>query len=159
MPPATLIDLNSLDLETLEYGPEEIRARNPQRFEMEFLTGVIAYRPDDGLIVGESRIPEDAFWIRGHIPGRPIFPGVLMVETAAQLCSFYYHMSFTGERAKFFGFGGIESTRFRGTAVPGDRLIVVSKTIQLRARRATFDTQAFRDGVMVFESRLIGMPV
>ncbi len=157
MPPATLIDLSSLDLETLEFGPEEIRQRNPQRFEMEMLTGVIAYLPDDGLIVGESRIPEDAFWIRGHSPGRPIFPGVLIVETAAQLCSFYYHTYYAGQQTKFFGFGGIENTRFRGTVVPGDRLIVVSKTVQLRPRRAIFDTQAFKDGVMVFEARLIGL--
>ncbi len=158
MPPAMLIDLNSLDLDTLEFGQEEIRKRNPQRFEMEFLTGVIAYLPDDGLIVGESRIPKDAFWIRGHIPGRPIFPGVLIVETAAQLCSFYWQMGFA-DKNKFFGFGGIENTRFRATVVPGDRLIVVAKTVQIRTRRAIFDVQAFKDDVMVFEGRLIGLPV
>ena len=153
-----LIDLSSLDLDTLEFGPEEIRKRNPQRFEMELLTGIIACFPDDGLIVGESRIPEDAFWVRGHIPGRPILPGVLIVETAAQLCSFYWQMMFPEKKA-FFGFSGIESTRFRATVVPGDRLIVVSKAVQVRTRRATFDAQAFKDGVMVIETRLIGMPV
>ena len=158
MPPAAFVDLREFDLDTIEFDRDAIRARNPHRYEFELLQGVIAFRPDDGIIIGEHRAPEDAFWIRGHIPGRPLCPGVLMIETAAQLSSFYWLESFPDLKS-FFGFGGIENTRFRGVVKPGDRLIVVAKSIQMKKRRAIFDAQGFVDGKMVFESRIIGVPV
>ncbi len=152
-----LVDLSRVDLERVEFGMEEIRRRNPHRFEMELLSAVLAFRPDEGYIVGENRIPKEPFWARGHIPGRPLFPGVLMVETAAQLCSFYWRCAYP-EVEKFFGFGGIENTRFRGTVVPGDRLIVVGRSQEVKPRRAIFDAQGFLDDRMVFETRIIGIP-
>ena len=158
MPPRPLVDLREFDLDRIEFGPEEIRLRNPHRHEMELLDGVIAFRPDEGFIIGEHRARADAFWTRGHIPGRPLFPGVLMVELAAQLCSFYWHSRYPGQDT-FFGFGGIDETRFRGTVKPGDRLIVVGRSIQVKPRRAIFDTQGFVDDKMVFQSRIIGMPL
>ena len=158
MPPARFVDLEDFDLDRIEFGPEEIRKRNPHRHELELLTGVIAFRPEEGIIIGEHQARPDAFWVRGHIPGRPLFPGVLMVETAAQLCSFFWRTRFP-EVDRFFGFGGIENTRFRGTVGPTDRLIVVGKSVQLKPRRAIFDTQGFVDGAMVFETRIMGMQV
>jgi len=158
MPPAAFVDLREIDLDTVIFGRDAIRVRNPHRYEFELLQGVLAYDPEQGLIVGEHRASEDAFWVRGHIPGRPIFPGVLMIETAAQLCSFYWNESLPDQKS-FFGFGGIENTRFRGAVSPGDRLIIVGKSVQLKTRRAIFDTQGFVNGKMVFESRIIGVPV
>ena len=158
MPPATFVDLSELDLEQVQFDREAIRKRNPHRYEFELLHAVHLFDPEAGLIVGEHQASEDAFWIRGHIPGRPIFPGVLMIETAAQLCSFYWNES-RPDSNSFFGFGGIEETRFRGVVKPGDRLVIVGKSIQVKPRRAIFDTQGFVNNRMVFESRIIGMPV
>jgi 3-hydroxyacyl-[acyl-carrier-protein] dehydratase len=157
MPPPAFADLSKFDLDHLEYGPEEVRKRNPHRFEMELLSGVVAYRPDEDLIIGVVETSPDDFWVRGHIPGRPLFPGVLMVEASAQLCSFYWRSVFT-DHEKFFGFAGIEDTRFRGTVNPGDRLILVGKSIDVRPRRAIFDTQGYIGDEMVFETRVKGMP-
>ena len=158
MPPAAFVDLREFDLDTLEFDRDSVRAHNPHRYEFELLHGVIALQPEEGIIIGEHRASEDSFWVRGHIPDRPLFPGVLMIETAAQLCSFYWKEMLKGQTG-FFGFGGIENTRFRGVVKPGDRLVIVAKSVQLKPRRAIFDAQGFVDGKMVFESRIIGVPV
>jgi len=160
MPPPRFADLSRFDLGRYEYDIEEIRKRNPHRHEMELLSGIVAFRPDEQLVIGAFEAREDAFWVRGHIPGRPLLPGVLMVEASAQLCSFYWRVAYP-EIDKFFGFTGIENTRFRGTIVPGDRLILVGKSIEIKPRRAVFDTQGFLDRApddMVFETRIKGMP-
>jgi len=158
MPPKPLVELESLDLETVEYGPERIRELNPHRYELELLHVVYFRDADLCLVAGYHDAKEDAFWIRGHIPGRPLFPGVLMVEAAAQLCSFYWRFQFPDE-PRFFGFGGIDDTKFRGTVVPGDRLVLVGKMTSIRPRRAIFDCQGFVDGQMTFESTITGIVV
>ena len=84
MPQKFLYDLSRIDIERIEYPIEEIRKLNPHRYEFEQLTGVLLFRPEEKIIVGLRVVRSDEFWIRGHIPGRPIFPGVLMLEAAAQ---------------------------------------------------------------------------
>ena len=157
MPPLPFVDISRFDLSRIEFGPEEIRKCNPHRFEMELLTRILAYRPEVGIVIGEARTGKEDFWVRGHIPGRPLFPGVLMIESAAQLCSFYWRTIFPDNR-KFFGFAGIDATRFRGVVHPGNRLILVGKSVAIKPRRAIFDTQGFVEDKMVFETRITGMP-
>lgn len=157
MPPKFLVDLKGIDLNKPEIGIEEIRAINPHRYEMEQLTAILKFDPDNKLIIGYKDVTTDEFWIRGHIPERPLMPGVLMVEAAAQLCTFYYKKSISDDR--FLGFGGVDKVKFRGIVVPGDKLILVARNLELRPRRATFNTQGVVDDRIVFEARIIGMAV
>ena len=70
----------------------------------------------------------------------------------------YYNKKPTRDE-RFVGFGGIDKVKFRGKVVPGDRLILIAKNRELRARRAIFDTQGVVDGKLVFEGVIIGMVV
>ena len=157
MPPPLLFDLRKVDLERVAIPIEKIRKYNPHRYEMEQLTGVIHLDREAGQVVAFKDVREDEFWVRGHIPGRPLMPGVLMIEAAAQMCSLYYKLVQEDER--FLGFGGIDGVKFRGQVVPGDRLILLGQVLEIRARRARFDTQGLVDGHMVFEARITGMPI
>jgi 3-hydroxyacyl-[acyl-carrier-protein] dehydratase len=157
MPPILLVDLDSLDLGHVLAGPAEIRKRNPHRHEMELLDAVVHFDRESGAIVGYHDVRGDEFWVRGHIPGRPLFPGVLMVEAAAQLCSYYYKDEHPD--VPFFGFAGIEDVRFRQTLSPGQRLYLVGQKREFKTRRAIFDTQGIVDGKLAFEARIIGMRV
>ena len=157
MPPKPFIDLSSIDLSKIVAGPDVIRSFNAHRFEMEHLNGIIYQNLDEGIVVGFKDVRDDEFWVRGHIPGRPLLPGVIMCEAAAQLCSYYTKLALGA--TKFLGFGGLQDVKFRRQVVPGERLILVAKNRELRLRRSIFDCQGFVDGQMAFEATVIGIPM
>jgi 3-hydroxyacyl-[acyl-carrier-protein] dehydratase len=134
---------------------KEINHWNRQRFEMQQLDAICEYRPEQGLIYGYKDTSPQEFWVRGHIPGNPLFPGVLMAEVAAQLCSFYYMYQTQGTH--FFGFGGLDRVKFRGAVKTGQRFVVVARNKELRTRRAVFETQGFTDKTLVFEGEITGV--
>jgi 3-hydroxyacyl-[acyl-carrier-protein] dehydratase len=138
---------------------EQILALNPQRDEFEQIDRLIAIDLEEGLAVGIKTQRPDEFWTRGHIPGRPIMPGVLMIEMAAQISSVIYHLKFETGGKKFFGFGGVNEVKFRGTVAPGDDLIMVVKAKALRSRMAIFEAQGFIEGKLVFEGEVTGLVI
>ena len=86
-----LVDWDSLDLTHILADKEEIRKQNPHRYEMEMLTAIVYEDYENQLCIGYQDVSPDSFWVRGHMPGYPIMPGVLICESAAQLASFYAH--------------------------------------------------------------------
>src|SRR5215210_3938369 len=93
MPPAAIIDPRTLATSAVLYDLEAIRRGNPQRFEMEQLSAIIHLDRDAHVIAGYKDVRPDEFWVRSHLPGRPLMPGVLICEAAAQLCGFYCHVA------------------------------------------------------------------
>ena len=158
MPPLALVDPLTIDTSCVLVDQEGIRQGNPQRFEMEQLSAIVAIDLDRHLIIGYKDIDSAEFWVRGHVPGYPLMPGVMICEAAAQLSSYYCHVIKVVENG-FLGFGGMEDVRFRGPVRPGDRLVLVSKAIKLNRRQTVFDTQGFVDNNMVYHGRIIGVPL
>ena len=89
---------------------------------MEQLTAIVYDDRATGICVGYKDVTEHEFWVRGHMPGMPLMPGVVMCEAAAQMCS-YHSQRHNLLGAEMVGFGGMDEVRFRGTVVPGDRLV------------------------------------
>lgn len=157
MPPSAIYDLSKLDPNKIVVPHEEIYKIIPQRFEWEMLTAVIYENYDTGIIVGYRDIAVDEYWVRGHIPGRPLMPGVLMIECAAQLCA-YWTMKRQPEMG-FVGFAKCDQTRFRGTVVPPSRLFMTAQIVELSRRRAIGKCQGVNQGTLIFESLITGMSV
>ena len=158
MPPVALVDPATIDTARVLVDRQGIRQGNPQRFEMEQLTAIVALDPEQHLIIGYKDIEPDEFWVRGHVPGYPLMPGVLICEAAAQLASYYCHVIQLVKNG-FLGFGGMEDVRFRGPVRIGDRLVLVSKASKVNRRQTVFETQGFVDNNMVYHGRIIGVPL
>jgi 3-hydroxyacyl-[acyl-carrier-protein] dehydratase len=156
---ALIIDFSAYNLDHVIADIEEIRRYNPQRFEMEQLTAIVYDNPQTGICVGYKDITPNEFWIRGHMPGLPLMPGVMMCEAAAQLCSYHVQRHNLLE-AEMIGFGGLDGVRFRGTVVPGDRLVVAAQKLQVRPGamiRCRF--QCFVRRQLVCEGDIRGIPI
>jgi 3-hydroxyacyl-[acyl-carrier-protein] dehydratase len=158
MPPVVHLDPASVDLAHVVADQEAIRKVNPQRFEMEHLTAIVRIDRENQLAVGYKDVRADEFWVRGHMPGYPLLPGVIMCEAAAQLCSYYTFTQGLLE-GDFIGFGGMENVRFRGMVRPGDRLLLIAKGIRVHRRQTIFSVQGFVGTTMVFHADIIGVPL
>ncbi len=155
MAPVLLFDLSSIDLHNVVISLDEIRKILPHRYEFELLSGIIHDSPE--TIIGFKDITLDEFWVRGHVPGRPLMPGVLMIECAAQLCAFYT-MRRQPEMG-FVGFARCNDVIFRGTVVPPGRLYMIAQVVEINRRRATAKCQGICDGTLVFEATVTGMSI
>lgn len=155
MPPQPFVDVATIDQTKIAADKEAIYNVNPHRYEFQLLDGVFFVDYENMVVAGYRDCKSDEFWVRGHIPGRPLFPGVLMIEAAAQLVS-YVEMSRNPGKG-FLGFGGVTDVKFRGQVVPGDRLILVAKMVESRPRRCVGAVQGYVKDQLVFEGLITGM--
>jgi 3-hydroxyacyl-[acyl-carrier-protein] dehydratase len=154
-----LVDLSLVDFDRPIATLDEIRKYNPQRFEMEQLTAVVYANEQDFSCVGYRDTSEKDFWVRGHMPGMPLMPGVVMLESVAQLCS-YVTQRYDLLGAAMVGFGGLEKVRFRDPVLPGDRLIVMCRLEKVRrGRMIVCQFQAAVKDRIVLEGTLKGIPI
>ena len=161
MRPAQLFDLEQLELDFDKplFDLQEIRKINPQRHEMEQLTGIVHIDESTNGIVGFKDVTGDEFWIRGHMPDFPLMPGVILCECAAQLAGFYAR-KFEILGGDYLGFGGMTDVKFRAPVFPGSRLVLMARVERVRAgRRAEFAFQGYVDGAMVFSGNMIGVSI
>jgi 3-hydroxyacyl-[acyl-carrier-protein] dehydratase len=158
MPPPLILDPASLDFNHVVADIDAIRAMNPQRFEMEALTAIILIDREKKTIVGYRDVNESDFWVRGHMPGFPLMPGVLLCEAAAQLCSYYVAKEKLFD-SNYVGLGGLDEVRFRGMVRPGDRLVMVCQMIREKRLMAQCYAQGFVGNKMVFDGKVQGIPL
>ncbi len=154
-----IIDPALLDIDRPIAGIEAIRALNPQRHEMEQLTAILYEDIERNACAAYKDVTQDEFWVRGHMPGMPLMPGVIMLEAVAQLSS-YFTQKHDLLGAAMVGFGGVDEVRFRGVVTPGDKLILM--VLLEKARRGRMIVAGFQgvvDGNLVLEGKLRGIPI
>jgi 3-hydroxyacyl-[acyl-carrier-protein] dehydratase len=158
MPPKALVDLDGVDLEKVELTPDQIYGPIlPHRHEFALLSGINKIDTEKGFGVGWKDVRADEFWCRGHFPGYPVLPGVLIVEAAAQLAVVYYRMTVGKGGKGLFFFAGIDEVKFREAVKPGTKLILTCKPEELKFKRSRFKCQAIVEGRIAYEGTITGI--
>jgi beta-hydroxyacyl-ACP dehydratase FabZ len=95
-------------------------------------------------------------FFQGHFPGRPIMPGVLIIEAMAQAGGILAYL--TGpvdQRNRLIYFMGMDKVRFRKPVVPGDQIIFEAKIIKFRSKAAKMSGTATVDNQLVAGAELM----
>ncbi|MDD5613563.1 MAG: UDP-3-O-acyl-N-acetylglucosamine deacetylase [Candidatus Omnitrophica bacterium] len=137
----------------LPLGVNDIKQILPHREPFLFVDSIIEI--DEGKsAVGIKHLKPDEYFFKGHFPGRPVMPGVLIVEAMAQVSGILM-LSQKQHRGKLAFFMGVDNVRFRKPVVPGDVLRLESEVGRLRTKTGEMYTKAFVDGKVVAEATLL----
>lgn len=150
-----LFDLADIDLSARVADRDRIAKFNPHRGEMALLDAIIWQNEGPSRAVAIKRVHPDEFWVDGHFPGKPMYPGVLMVEAGAQLAC-YMHMQ-RMEGPKIAAFLRIENASFRSMVQPGDDLILLGQAVKFGRRQFSADIQGLVGDRVAFDARISGM--
>jgi len=107
-------------------------------------------------IVGLKNVTINEPFFQGHFPGRPVMPGVLILEGMAQvggIMAFYANPEAIGNKLLFFA--GIDKARFRKPVVPGDQLIFTLELVKQKRSIMIMSAKAAVDGNVVAEAELM----
>lgn len=160
--PVPLVELENLDLSRTVFSVADMQKVLQQRGTFSLIHGILHLDPETSdFVVGYHDVRADEWWAKDHVPGRPIFPGVLMVEASAQLGSFDFFQRHPEIPTTFIAFTGIDSTRFRATVEPPCRLYFVGKASKSRVHGGkvmfAYQFQGLVEGKIVYEAEVSGM--
>lgn len=150
-----LFDLNGIDLSRCALDRKALERFIPHRGIMMLLDGVVWASDDYVRVLGVKHVREDEFWVPGHFPERALFPGVLMLETAAQLAAYAYNVRLP--EPVLAAFLRIEDAVFRNSVSPGDTLHILCREVKWSRRRFISDVQGVVGDRIAFEARMSGL--
>lgn len=134
---------------------DDIHRLLPHRYPFSLVDRIIKYVPEK-LAVGIKNVTFNEPHFQGHFPGRPIMPGVLIVEAMAQVGGIVLCQMPEFPENGLFMFAGIDKVRFRRPVVPGDQLIMTVELLSIKRRRfGKMQGRAEVDGQLVAEGELM----
>nr|WP_293063638.1 3-hydroxyacyl-ACP dehydratase FabZ [Okeania sp. SIO2B3] len=134
---------------------EEIHKLLPHRYPFALVDRIIEYVPAERA-VGIKNVTFNEPHFQGHFPGRPIMPGVLIIEAMAQVAGIVFAQMPELQKGLFV-FAGMDKVRFRRPVVPGDQLILKTELLSVKGGKfgkvqglAEVDGQKAAEGNLMF---------
>ena len=141
------------------FGIDEVMRRLPHRYPMLLVDRVLECVPGERISAIKNVTMNEQFFA-GHFPGRPVMPGVLVLEAMAQtagILTFVTAGVYPDETTRFY-FAGIDKARFRRPVMPGDQLRLEAR-LERRIRTIwKYSTSATVEGVEVVGADMMVMP-
>lgn len=126
----------------------------PHRYPFLLVDRILTYEPKK-FVIGIKNVTVNEPYFQGHWPSSPVMPGVMIVESMAQVSSvliFGPDGNSDDERAYFLG---IDKAKFRRSVVPGDQLVLESEVLQLRRNACRVKAVATVDGELAAEAEML----
>jgi beta-hydroxyacyl-ACP dehydratase FabZ len=137
---------------------EWIQSVLPHRYPILLVDRVLELEPRKRIVaIKNVTINEPVF--TGHFPGRPVFPGVLLIEGMAQAGGLLLLQEIPDREGKLLYFATIEDARFRRPVMPGDQVRYEIEVIKLRKTYCKLTAKALVDGEVAAEAVLSSVMV
>ena len=137
------------------YDIQGIMELLPHRYPFLLVDRVIKLVPGETIIALKNVTINEPFF-QGHFPGKPIMPGVLIIEAMAQVGGLLAYESGSAEnRRRLIYFMGMDKVRFRRPVQPGDQIIFEAKILKFRSKAAKMSGIATVDNELAAEAELL----
>ncbi|XTZ10022.1 MAG: 3-hydroxyacyl-ACP dehydratase FabZ [cyanobacterium endosymbiont of Rhopalodia yunnanensis] len=145
--------IENLSIQTT-FTVQEIHELLPHRYPFALVDRIIDYVPREKA-VGIKNVTINEQFFTGHIPARPIMPGVLIIESMAQVGGVILTL-LPEMKGQFFAFAGIDKVRFRLPVVPGDQLVMTVELLSFKRNRiAKMKGQSVVDKQVVTQAEML----
>lgn len=136
---------------------DEILKSLPHRYPFLLVDRIIEVGED--YVKGLKNVTINEPFFQGHFPGKPIMPGVLIIEAMAQVGGCLLLKDVPDKEKKLVYFMGIDRARFRRPIIPGDQIIFELKVLQRRSNTCKLWGEAKVDGNLCAEAELMSIMV
>ena len=136
-----------------ELSCEEIMQILPHRYPFLLIDKIVKFEKGKKA-VGVKNVTMNEYFFQGHFPGKPIMPGVLIVEAMAQVGGVLM-LACEEHKGKLAYFMAANNIKFRKTVVPGDQLVIEVVAGRIRKKTGIVYTKAFVDGKVAAEAELM----
>lgn len=132
----------------------EIQELLPHRYPFALLDRIIDYQ-EGKQATGIKNVTINEPFFPGHIPSKPLMPGVLQLEAMAQVGGVILTL-LPGMKGKFFAYAGVDNARFRRPVIPGDQLVMTVELLSLKRNRiAKMQGKGLVDGQLAVEAEML----
>ena len=138
-----------------EYDILAVMEKLPHRYPFLLVDRVIKLIPHEKIVALKNVTFNEPFF-QGHFPGKPVMPGVLVIEAMAQAGGILaYETAPSEKRNRLIYFMGMDKVRFRKMVLPGDQIILEAKILKFRSKVAKMSGTATVDDELVAEAELM----
>ncbi len=140
----------------MKINKEDIKKYLPHREPFLFVDEVIEVI-ENKEIHATKYINEDEYFLNGHFPNNPIFPGVIIIEALGQASGIlgFVSMNKTPEEGSIYVLAGVDKVRFRKRIRPGDNIDLFSKVVSEKRGIWKFDCRAELDNKLVCSATIL----